>query len=374
MARAPAVAELEFPPEADRLADFPHPRETATLFGQRAAETIMAQALATGRMHHAWLVAGRSGIGKATFGYRLARYVLAHPQERGADSDGPLSTSEQSIASRQVRALSHPGLLVIRRTWDGKAKRFSATIPVDEVRRIKSFLAHATGPQAWRVVIVDRADELNLNAANALLKSLEEPPPRALFVLVSDEPGRLLSTIRSRCRRIDLAPLGADDLRSAAAAALATAGLDPLAEQQWPRLLALAKGSVGRLLTLAHTEGLAVFDEAVEQVALLPKVDWPRVHALADELTASGAEQRFEQFFQVFMDLLARLIRARALSAGAPEELQLSERIIPADGLVTWAELWETVHARKVEAQVLNLDRKSLLLETFARLQAASRR
>ena len=159
-------------------------------------------------MHHAWLLAGREGIGKATFAYRLARHVLARPEERDPFGQS-LEVAADSTAARQVAALSHPGLLVLRRPYDTRTKRFGASIPVDEVRRLKSFLGLTAGDGAWRVVIVDAADDLNINAANALLKSLEEPPKRAVFLLVSSEPSRLLPTIRSRSRRLDLAALAA---------------------------------------------------------------------------------------------------------------------------------------------------------------------
>jgi DNA polymerase-3 subunit delta' len=157
-------------------------------------------------MHHAWLLGGRKGIGKATLAYRFARAALAHPSERQSDR-ASLDIAEDTRASRQVRALSHPGLLVLRRPYDDKGKRFAASIPIDEVRRLRSFLSHSAGEDAWRVVIVDEANELNVNAANALLKSLEEPPARAVFLLVSSAPGQLLPTIRSRCRALSFQPL-----------------------------------------------------------------------------------------------------------------------------------------------------------------------
>ena len=206
MARAPTLKDTEAPPEADRLDGAAHPRETTTLFGHGAAEATLAQSFAGGRMHHGWLLSGREGIGKATLAYRFARYALATPAQRDP-SNRSLDIPPASTAARQVLALSHPGLLVIRRPWDAKNKRHTTSIPVDEVRRIKPFLAHTAEPGAHRVVIVDSADELNANAANALLKSLEEPPPATTFLLVTSEPGRLLPTIRSRCRMLDLAPL-----------------------------------------------------------------------------------------------------------------------------------------------------------------------
>lgn len=372
MARAPAVQEVEALPEADRLEGFPHPRGTRELHGHAAAEQALAQAFAEGRMHHAWLLTGRAGIGKATLAYRLARHVLARPDER--DPGGrSLGVPAESTAARQVHALSHPGLLVLRRPYDPKAKRFGASIPIDEVRRLKSFLGLTAGEAAWRVVIVDSADELNLNAANALLKSLEEPPRRALFLLVSSEPSRLLATIRSRCRRLDLQPLDGASLRAAAQAAMAAADVEPPQPAQWDQLERLAEGSVRRALQLAASGGLELYGRIEGIFSQLPKVDWPSAHALVDSLAGSAQEQRYEAFFELFLDKLATLARVRAMSRGAPGDVALATRLIPEDRLSAWAGLWETVVREKAEADELNLDRRALILRAVSRLEAAAK-
>ncbi len=372
MARAPAFQEIEALPEADRLEGFPHPRETSTLLGHQAAEEMLADAFAGGRMHHAWLFAGRAGIGKATLAYGLARHVLARPEER--DQSGKrLAVPASSIAARQVAALSHPGLLVLRRPYDGKAKRFGSAIPVDEVRRLKSFLGLTSGDEAWRIVIVDTADELNLNAANALLKSLEEPPRRCLFVLVASEPSGLLPTIRSRCRRLDLQPLAAQPLREATEAALAAAEMEPPSGAQWDQLERLAAGSVRRALQLAATGGLELNERIAGIFAHLPQVDWTSAHALADSLAGNAQEQRFEAFFELFMDALARLARGRAMGQGTAAGAPLSAGLISEARLPHWAALWETILGDKAEADELNLDRKALIIRTFARLEAVAK-
>jgi DNA polymerase-3 subunit delta' len=372
MARAPAVQETEVLPEADRLGDFPHPRETRDLFGQEVAELALAQAFAGGRMHHAWLLAGRAGIGKATFAYRLARHMLAKPGER--DPAGrSLQVPATSSAARQVAALAHPGLLVLRRPYDTRLKRFAASIPIDEVRRLRSFLGLTAEAGGWRVVIVDSADELNVNAANALLKSLEEPPPRALFLLVSSQPSRLLPTIRSRCRRLDLPPLGPASLRQAVAAAASAADIDPPSAEQWRQLERLADGSVRLALQLANG-GVELYGRVAQFFARLPEVDWPSAHALADSLAGDAQEQRFETFFGLLHDLLARLVRLRAAGSGNGEaELALAARLIPEERLPAWAETWQVILRDKSDADELNLDRKALIVRTFARIEAAAR-
>lgn len=374
MARAPAVQEIEDLPEADRLDGFPHPRATENLYGHEAAEREISEAFASGRMHHGWLISGAEGIGKATLAYRVARHVLAAPSER---SDETLAVAPESRAARQVLALSHPGLLVIRRAWDQKTKRFPATIPVDEVRRLKAFLGRTAEADAWRVVIVDRAEEMNVSAANALLKSLEEPPPRTVFLLVTSAPGRLLVTIRSRVRTLALAPLEAEPLRAAVRQAYAASSDDVAggapAASDWDRLVPLAGGSVRRLLSLHAARGLLLHDRISALLNGLPAVDWAAVHALGDELSGQAADQRYELFFELLMDAIARLVDAEARGLGEAADVALAARLIGRARLATWAGLWERVAADKAETAALNLDRKALILDVFSRLEEASR-
>jgi DNA polymerase III subunit delta' len=373
MARAPALQELEAVPEADRLGEFLHPRATKTLYGHEAAEQAFVEAVASGRMHHGWLLSGREGIGKATLAYRVARHLLADKSERDAFG-ASLAVAEETTAARQVLALSHPGLLVLRRPYDHKAKRFTASIPVDEVRRLKGFLAHSADHDAYRVVIVDSADELNPNAANALLKSLEEPPARTVFLLISSEPGRLLPTIRSRCRTMTLPPLGVEDLRRAVHAAVAAADVEPPGPQDWDKLVALSEGSVRQALTVASSGGLKLFGRVHALVSGLPKVDWATVHTLGDDLAGTAATDNFVAFFDLLQGMLARMIRAAATNTGAPADLALAARLISPPSVAAWAEVWEALTQDTPEVLLLNLDRKAHILLIAAKLEAVSAR
>lgn len=372
MARAPASQDIEAPPEIDRLGEFPHPRDTATLYGHASAEIELAAGIASARMHHAWLLAGPSGIGKATLAYRAAINALAAPFERDPFG-GTLVIDAATGAARQVRAQSHPGLLVVRRNYNLKDKRFPTQISVDEVRRLRAFLGHRAGEGAWRVVIVDSADELNVNAANALLKSLEEPPERTLFLIVTSEPGRLLATIRSRCRRLDLAALSEADLARAVRQALGSIGRDMPEGVAWTTLARLADGSVRRALSLEGEGGLALYEEVFGLVASLPNVRWAAVHTLADSMSATAQETRFELFFELLLDLVARLVRAAATGQGDTQELQLAARLGGEARLASLASLWETVAREKAETVALNLDRKTLILRTVSRLETSAR-
>ncbi|MGQ0456323.1 MAG: DNA polymerase III subunit delta' [Hyphomicrobium sp.] len=372
MARAPLAAEIEASPEADRLDGFPHPRETAKVIGHAGAELTFESGLASDVMHHAWLVTGVAGCGKATLAYRVARAALARPDEKGLFGAG-LDVDEHSPTTRQIAAQAHPALLVIRRAYDQKAKRFSASIAVDEVRRLKNFLALSAEDGGRRVVIVDSADELNVNAANALLKSLEEPPSRTLFLILSSAPGRLLPTIRSRCRTLALAPLSAADLRQAVTAALEAAG-KPLPDgADWLRLESISGGSARRALALLEGGGLALQARIDRLLADLPKLDVKSAHQLGDEMQGAAQESKFTLYFDLLQDALARLIRAEATGQGSASDRALAARLIGPARLATFAELWETLARARADAQALNLDRKALILASLTRLEAASR-
>ena len=241
------------------------------------------------------------------------------------------------------------------------------------MRRLKSFLALSPEEQGWRVVIVDSADEMNANAANALLKSLEEPPPRTIFLVLSAAPGRLLPTIRSRCQVVTLAALSEADLKRAASQALRSAGKPVPEAHIWEPLLPLAQGSAGRFLTLLGGGGLALQTRIDGILNGLPKLDVKTVHGLADELQPTAQDRKFELFFDLYQATLARLIAIQATGKGPERDVALAGRLIGSGRLATFAELWETTARDKADATALNLDRKSLILGTFARLEAASR-
>lgn len=376
MARPPTVTETEELPEPDRLEGFPHPRLTANLFGQEAAERTLLDAVASGRMHHGWLLAGPEGIGKATLAYSLAKYLLAEPHDR--DPFGATLAIDADVpAARQVTAQAHPGLLVLCRPYDHKSKKHKTEITIDEARRLASFLHLTPEERAWRVVIVDTADDLNIAAANALLKSLEEPPPRTVFLLLTSHFGRLLPTIRSRCRTLEVPALAPEPLRKAVTQAIAASGEEQTASlpaaSDWEELSHLAEGSVRRLLALHAAGGLELNRRLTQLVSPLPRLDWGALHTLSDELSSPAAESRFELFYGLLFGLLARLIRARSGAGGTAAESELATRIIRDGRLPAWAEAWEAMQADKATADALNLDRKSLILGCFSRLAEVAR-
>lgn len=371
-ASAPGV-EPEIP-EIDRVDGFPHPRETAVLFGHADAEADLRDAWQARRLHHAWLLTGSEGIGKATLAYRFARFLLAHPVPAADGAPQSLETPATSPVFRQVASQAHPDLLVLRRPWQRNNKRHAQAITVDEARRLRGFLGQTAAAGGWRVVIVDSADDLNIAAANALLKSLEEPPPHCLFLLVATTPGRLPVTIRSRCRRLQMKPLCEDGLRNACNAALAASGQPAPKADELEQVLSLAQGSPGTALRLIAGDGAALYRQLAQLMAQLPRLNYGAVHALADSLAPASAGERYELFHAMLGGMVARLVSQAVSGSGAlAGEVEIAQRLVAGPALARWVGLWETLQREKAEADALNLDRKTLLLETFFRLERIAR-
>lgn len=363
--RSSAPSRSGVPVEPDRLDPFSTPRDVDRVFGHDEAAAEFEAALHSGRMHHAWLLVGPGGVGKATLAYRFARTVLVHGEEDGEVSDVPA----QHPVFRKVAGLSHPNLFLIRRSWIERTKRYSQWIGVDEVRRLRAFLGNTAGEGTWRVVVVDRADELNQNAANALLKALEEPPARTLFLLISSAEGRLPVTIRSRARVLRVSALAEGDLEAAVRAALARDGLEADAKTLG-LALALSQGSVRRALELVSGNGIDLYDEIFANFAALPRLDGGALHKQVERLSGVNDTERLELYLALLLGVIERLVRFGATGEGAIQaEKDLARQLVSKTNLAHWANAWEAISEAGSEAFALNLDRNLLLLNTWFRLQ-----
>lgn len=369
-------------PEPDRIDGAPHPRQTVRLFGHAHAEATFLEAFNAGRLHHGWLISGPRGVGKATLAWRLARFLLATPPLDGGLFAAPppqtLDIPADHPVNRHIDALSEPRLYLLRRAWDEKKERLPDVISVDEVRGMKKFLSLSAADGGRRVVIVDAVDEMNPQAANALLKVLEEPPPQVTLLLVTHQPARLLPTIRSRCRELRLTPLAPDDLASALA--LAGGEVDP-AERV--ALAELAGGSVGEAFRLTMTEGLPLYARLVGLFQGLPGVDRRQALTLAEAGAARGAQATFELIVTLIDLFLARLARAGTIGAPPPEaapgEAALIARLAPDPWAARhWADLAQSLGLRARRGKAVNLDPAALLMDMVLRIdgtaQALSRR
>ncbi|MTH65011.1 DNA polymerase III subunit delta' [Paracoccus shanxieyensis] len=343
-------------PEPDRLPGAPHPRDADRVLGQNHAVQDFLSAAQVGRLHHGWLLTGPRGTGKATLAWAMAKWLLSE-----GDTDS-LQTDPDAPVVRRIRALSEPRLQLIRKPVDEKTGRIRTEITVDEIRRLQSFFHMSAAEGGRRVAIIDAADEMNTAAANALLKQLEEPPRDATLILIAHQPGRLLPTIRSRCRELRLQPLPADDM----AQILSDLGIDGDAQQ----LSALAGGSVGEAVRLAAQDGLPLYRRIVQLFADYPRLDRRAAAGLAE--TAAGRATADGDPFDLMVTLLDRFLtraaRTGLLGAPFPEaaasEAEVLTRISPdPQAARLWATAQAELSARARAGRAVNLDPSALVMD-----------
>lgn len=371
----PATRIADFP-EPDRVEGAPHPRETQRLFGQSEAEAAFLEAFNAGRLHHAWLITGPRGLGKATLAWRIARFLLATPEDDGGMFAPPppetLDIPADHPVSRRLAALSEPRLYLLRRGLNDRETMVTQDILVGEVRLMKDYFSLTAADGGRRVAIVDAADEMNPQAANALLKLLEEPPEKVTFLLISHQPFGLLPTIRSRCRTLRLRALDSADLTAALQAAGGGAD-DPVA------LAELAGGSVGAAIRLTNLDGLKLYADLIELLAGLPRLDRRRALTLAESLSGKGREARFDLGLTLLDLLLSRAARYGAtgqpLPEAAPGEAALLARLSPDTFAAReWADLAQGLGQRARRGRAVNLDPTALLMDMVFSIDATAAR
>ena len=333
-----------------------HPRLVQTVIGHGDAERQLLDAYRSGRFHHAFMLAGPRGIGKATLAYALARFVLANGDGRAvAKSTARLEVPADNPVARRIAARGHADLLVIEKVFDAKAGRLKGEISVDQGNRAGAFFARTAGEGGYRVCIVDAADELNLAASNSLLKILEEPPEKALFLLVCHSPGRLLATIRSRCVQLTLDRLGEKEVRQIVGQ---HAGVEFSGGGQNELFLKLANGSAGRALELLASKGAERFLEFFKMAN--GPLDEAKCLAIAGGLQSRAIAAH--QDFVVFTELLSEWIGGRALDA-ARAGLPVAR---------CWVQLHESFAARLEKTNTYNLDRGQCVYETFMAIKSCA--
>ena len=347
-------------PQADKDIEAAPPRATPALFGHADAEAALLAAYRSGRIPHAFLIVGPKGIGKATLAYRLARFVLAHP-----DPSAPEVAAATSLAvdpdhpvARRVAAQAQGDLLILERTPNDKGV-LRLQIAVDDVRRTVSFFGSTAGEGGWRIAIVDAVDELNRSGANALLKVLEEPPQRALLLLVSHSAARVPATLRSRCRIVTLRPLAEGDVAAAVAATTDAAPADP----EIAAAAAAAEGSVARALALLDGDALELRQHTLDLLDRLPALDTGALHALGEAISGTDPVP-----LAAVLDTVNAWLSRRLTQNGS--EHHRADALARLNRL---AEASERINQAARDAEIYNLERKPFVFGVFGLLAEAAR-
>ena len=357
--------------QADKINGLPHPNETARLYGHDSVIAQVLEAVNRGRVHHAWMLTGPKGIGKATLAYHIARFLLAQkPPGNSLFGTPPLSTNlevaqDHPVTSR-IRAGSEPGLCVLRRPVDEKTGKLKTVITVDTVRELRKFFSLSAGGNGRRIVIVDCIDDMNNNAANALLKVLEEPPVDAVLLLVTHQPGSILPTIRSRCRTLTCLPLSPENLQKATQIALPDHAFNT-------GIIALAEGSVGQAAELALTDGLKNYATIIDMCSNLPRFDRTKLLKLANS-AGRGTDGKFDQILSLLDIFISRLARSAISPAGihqaAVGESEVFGRLCPDQNASRlWANTQLELSQRARQGKTANLDPSSLILDMGLRIE-----
>lgn len=355
----------------------PPPRANWICLGHVEAERQLWHLASEQRLAHAWLISGPAGIGKATLAFRLARYLLAESGHESAQrtpslfgepepesATGSLALDPDHPVYRRAASGGHADLLTIERGMDEKRGRMRREVVVEDVRRIIPFLTSTPAESRWRVVIIDGADDMNVNAANALLKILEEPPPFSLLLLVSDTPSALPATVRSRCRRLPLRALAEETVTH-----LLGLYRPGLAATEIQTLAGLAVGSIGRALRLAEADGTKLWAETRQLLASLPVVDPRALFAFAERLGKAGNEELFWEAAELLRTFLAEVVRRAA--TGIPTGDATANHLAAAAPLDRWLEVWDNVQELFARTDSAYLDRKQVVLAVFFALKHA---
>jgi DNA polymerase III subunit delta' len=339
-------------PQASEDSETPHPRTTAVLFGHAGAEAALLAAYRSGRIPHAFLIAGPKGIGKATLAYRLARFVLAHPDPSEVAKATSLAVDPEHPVARHIAAQGQPDLLILERTLNDKGV-LHKQIAVENIRRTVAFFGSTAREGGWRIAIVDAVDELNKSSANALLKVLEEPPQRALLLLVSHSAARVPATLRSRCRILTLRPLIETDVAAAVAVATGSPATDP----EIVAAASAADGSVARALAFLDGDALELRQRALDLLDKLPTLDAGALHALGEAIAGTDPLP-----LAAFLDTINAWL-----------SLRLDRDRGEIGRLARLADASERINAAARDAEIYNLERKPLVFNVFGLLAEATR-
>mgnify|MGYP003298713428 FL=1 len=369
---------------SDQIEGYPHPKVTEALFGHQFAEQEFMNCFKLGKLHHGWLITGAKGIGKATFAWQMAKFLLTQPipsvepnglfgnSDENHNSDLGKNLKKAMIA--RILAESEPRLVVVRKSFDEKRKTFRSSIRVDEVRHLKTFFSLSVSDGGGRVAIIDCAEDMNINAANALLKTLEEPPKDTIFLLVSHNPQSLLPTIKSRCRELRLRNLTESDLKSALKQINLT-----IPENDSKIYSFLGSGSVGNSIRLLEHDGAGLYRTLLSFLNQLPNLNGFELEKFIGTFSGNKNRSRLELFVELLNMVVSRISKAGIMGYSSEDQIledekEIFTKLCPNPIIAKkWAELAQTQSENLKHGLAVNLDPSSLILDTFFRIEDCAR-
>ena len=369
---------------SDQIEGYPHPKVTEKLFGHQFAEQEFINCFKSNKLHHGWLISGAKGIGKATFAWQMAKFLLTQPMP-SVEPNGLFGNSDENHNSdlgenlkkamiARILAESEPRLVVVRKSFDEKRKTFRSSIRVDEVRHLKTFFSLSVSDGGGRVAIIDCAEDMNINAANALLKTLEEPPKDTVFLLVSHNPQSLLPTIKSRCRELRLSNLTESDLKSALKQMNLT-----IPENDSKIYSLLGSGSVGNSIRLLEHDGAGLYRTLLSFLNQLPNLNGFELEKFIATFSGNKNSSRLDLFVELLNMVIARISKAGIMGYSSEDQIledekEIFTKLCPNPIIAKrWAELAQTQSENLKHGLAVNLDPSSLILDTFFRIEDCAR-
>lgn len=346
-----------------------HPRTTHSLIGLKRQESRLLEQWYENRLPHACLFSGPMGVGKATLAYRLARFILSG--EGASDAGGPslfgdalppvhkssMDVPSEHPAAHRIAAATHPDLMVLEPEFDEKKGAYKSDIPVEAARRVGHFLSQTSSEGGWKIIIIDPVDALNANAANALLKWLEEPPPHCLFILVSHQPGGLLPTIVSRCQVVGFSLQESSEF----AALLAERGVHA-SDSEITLLQRLSGGSAGLAATLHYEHAEKHYHDILDMLA---KGNDPALLSFVEKITYGKEAPSWSTLIRIFSAILAQIIKLSSNIAPLGDdarEIDILKGLSARKPLDYWLDLWENGSRLLSDTERLYLNKKHALL------------
>ena len=368
---------------SDQIEGYPHPKLTKNLFGHQTAEQEFINCFKSGKFHHGWLITGSKGIGKATFAWRVAKFLLTQPTD-GQEKNSLFDNSEnkqiaidanlRNVITARILAESEPRLAIIRKCYDEKRKTFRSSIRVDEIRHLKSSFSLSVTDGGYRVAIVDCVDDLNINAANALLKILEEPPKNTVFLLISHNVHSLIPTIKSRCRELRLNSLADSDLVNALKQINLT-----IPEQDSEIYSLLGSGSVGNSIRLIQHDGASIYRTLLSFLHQLPDLNGFELEKFIATFLGNKNKSRLELLIELLNVTVARISKAGIVGRSSSyyfltDEKEIFTKLCPnLNSAKKWAQLAQTQSQRLKDGLAANLDPGSMILDTFFQIEDCAR-